>query len=302
MEKRLTHTHCPVCASTQIVTLFVCKDYTVSGEEFTIQQCQQCYTAFTQNAPTASTIGNYYQSENYISHSNTRKGLINKVYHVARGFMLKQKKALVEKITQKTNGKLLDIGCGTGYFLNQMQDTWQTIGIETDPKARSFAQNQFNLQVFPPEDLAQLTEKTFDVISLWHVLEHLHDLEQTWKSFDLLLKTDGVLFIAVPNYTSVDAQHYGAAWAAWDVPRHLWHFSPNSISFLAKKYNFEVVAQRTMPLDSFYVSLLTERYKGNPLALLSGFWQGFRSWLAALVVTNRSSSVIYILKRSTVKT
>jgi 2-polyprenyl-3-methyl-5-hydroxy-6-metoxy-1,4-benzoquinol methylase len=295
--KTIVHSNCPVCKSTALKPLTSSKDYTVSGEIFFIEVCQNCQTAFTQNMPDGKEIIRYYQSENYISHSNTRKGIINTIYHYVREYMLGKKQQLVNTISKKTTGTALDIGCGTGYFLHTLQQAgWQVQGIEADEKARQFASTQFNLQVSSPEKLQTLATQSFDVITLWHVLEHIHDLDSYMTEIARILKIDGVLVIAVPNYQSADAKHYKEMWAAWDVPRHLWHFSQKSIQTLADRFGFAVTQQHIMPFDSFYVALLSEKYKKNPFALFSGFWQGFLSLLQAWKNVENASSIIYILK------
>lgn len=296
--KTVLHTSCPVCKSTNLKSLLSCKDYTVSGEIFFIEVCQNCQTAITQNMPDITEIGRYYQSENYISHSNTKKGLVNTIYHVVRSYMLGKKQQLVETTTRKKSGTVLDIGCGTGYFLDTLQQTgWTTQGIEADEKARQFASTQFNLQVFAPEKLSTLPSASFDVVTLWHVLEHIHDLGLYMSEIHRILKPDGVLIIAVPNYDSYDAKHYKELWAAWDVPRHLWHFTPKSLSFLAQRFKFQLQNHYLMPFDSFYVSLLSEKYKKNSLALVAGFWHGFLSLLKAWKNPKHASSVIYVMKK-----
>lgn len=296
--KTVLYTNCPVCKSTNLKSLLSCKDYTVSGEIFFIEVCQNCQTAITQNMPDVTKIGRYYQSENYISHSNTKKGLVNTIYHVVRSYMLGKKQQLVETVTHKKNGTVLDIGCGTGYFLDTLQQAgWTTQGIEADEKARQFASTQFKLQVFAPEKLSTLSAESFDVVTLWHVLEHIHDLELYMNEIYRVLKPDGILIIAVPNYDSYDAKHYKELWAAWDVPRHLWHFTPKSLSFLAERFKFQLQNHYLMPFDSFYVSLLSEKYKKNPLALVAGFWHGFLSLLKAWKNIKHASSVIYVLKK-----
>ena len=287
---------CPIC-SKNAHFLVKSTDFTLSKQEFEIFLCDNCQTAFTKNPPTADQIGQYYQSEDYISHSNTQKGFINKLYHFARKMMLASKRNLVEKLNGQKPKTILDIGCGTGYFLDQLQqNSWQTLGIEADEKTRRFAQQNFKLKVLNGEDFWQISQK-FQVISLWHVLEHLYDLDAYFVKFNELLEDDGVLIIAVPNHWAAEQKHYGKYWAAWDVPRHLWHFSPKSMVFLANKFGFDVVSKKIMPFDPFYIALLSEKYKKNPLAIFSGFWQGFLSFLKSLSDTDKASSVIYVLKK-----
>ncbi len=292
------YSSCPVCQYTQLQPFVTSKDYAVSGETYQIVRCEQCKTALTQNSPDVANIGQYYQAESYISHSNTRKGLINNLYHIVRNYMLGRKKTLTEQVTAVKEGKLLDIGCGTGYFLDTMQQTgWQVQGIEVEEKARNFAIQSFGLQVNSPEVLPTLQPESFDVITLWHVLEHLHNLNSYLNQLLQLLQPQGTLIIAVPNYDSYDAKHYGKEWAGWDVPRHLWHFCPTSIDILAQRHELRVVQRHLMPFDSFYVSLLSEKYKNNSWSILSGFWHGAWSLLQAWQNPKKASSVIYVLKK-----
>ncbi len=291
------HHQCPVCGNHELLPFLTCKDYTVSKEDFEIAYCQQCQTGITQNIPNQAIIGKYYQSENYISHSDTKKGLINQLYHVARRFMLQSKYQLIKKFTLLDKGKILDLGSGTGYFLQNMKkNQWEVVGIEADEKARQFSQEQFGLSIFSPEEIKNISDKQFDVITLWHVLEHLHDLHGTWEHLKRLLKDEGVLLIAVPNHQSYDAKHYKQYWAAYDVPRHLWHFSPKSLRFLANMHEFQIIGRKMMPFDPFYISLTSEKYKNDALGFVKGLWHGCIAFLGGLLEVKKSSSVIYILK------
>jgi 2-polyprenyl-3-methyl-5-hydroxy-6-metoxy-1,4-benzoquinol methylase len=293
---RIKYTQCPVCNYQELSPFLVCKDYTVSGENFEIVYCTNCQTGITQNIPDQASIGVYYHSDNYISHSNTKKGFINQLYHSARNFMLKKKYQLIRKATGLEVGKLLDIGCGTGYFLQTMKaHRWEVTGIEADEGARQFAQNQFDLNVLMPEQILTLSEKQYDVITLWHVLEHIHDLHGIWQNFKRLLKPNGRLIIAVPNHQSYDAKHYQAYWAAYDVPRHLWHFSPTSLELLAERYDFRISDKKIMPFDPFYIALLSEKYKNSPLGMFFGGLHGGIALIKSWLDPNVSSSIIYVL-------
>lgn len=295
--------HCPVCGDARIHPVLEVKDYTVSGKIFPVWHCDACSARFTQDVPEKDAIGAYYQSDDYISHSDTKEGIVNRLYHSVRSITLASKRRLVENASGKKAGRLLDIGCGTGAFLNAIhQAGWTVTGLEPDPGARDKATKRYGLAVRSIEDLFALEAGSFDVITLWHVLEHVHDLSAYVGEFKRLLAPGGTLLIAVPNYTSGDAAHYGAQWAAYDVPRHLYHFSPASMEKLLAPAGFAVVQKKPMWFDSFYVSMLSERYKAGKDKLVSAGWAGLRSNLHALGQAERCSSVIYVIKGTTSST
>jgi len=290
-----TQVNCPLCNSSQTRYHISCKDHLVSDETFDLVQCTDCGLVFTQNAPKPDEIGRYYESLNYISHSDTKKGLTARLYHLARQVMLPAKRKTVQNFTGKTTGTLLDYGSGTGYFIRHMADYgWETQGIEIDKGAREYAKEWTHLPVDSPETLAALPDNHFDVITLWHVLEHVHDLTGTLSQFNRILKNGGHLVIALPNYTSTDAQHYKENWAAYDVPRHLWHFAPKTVKTILSDNGFQLDALKPLPLDAFYISMLSEKYQGHSLALFRGIIHGFQSWLKSLRDQERSSSLTYI--------
>ena len=289
---------CPVCNANAFSDFLTCTDYFVSGEEFQIKKCNSCGFKFTVNIEDESNIGVYYQSEKYISHSNTSKGLVNNAYHRVRKLMLGKKRRLVEKSTALKTGKILDVGTGTGFFLNEMKAKgWQITGTEKSDEARSFAKNEFGLELLPTEALFTLPENTYDVITLWHVLEHIHELNKNMDAFYRLLNPNGKLIIAVPNNESSDAIHYKNYWAAYDVPRHIWHFAPTQMEKLGQKHQFRLRGIFTMPFDSFYVSILSEKYRKSKLALIKGFYFGLISWFKSQFKPEDCSSVIYIFEK-----
>jgi 2-polyprenyl-3-methyl-5-hydroxy-6-metoxy-1,4-benzoquinol methylase len=290
---------CPVCKSEMIHPVMPIKDHSISGEIFELYQCGQCHFKFLQNPPDETEAGRYYQSEDYVSHSDTRKGLINRLYHFGRQFMLKQKRKMVRKVAR--NGRLLDIGTGTGYFLSFMKNSgFEVTGIEVDEGARKFAKDHFGLNIKKPEALLHGDlEGRFNIITLWHVLEHIYDLDAYMKKISESLAENGTLIIAVPNCDSFDAKYYKDYWAAYDVPRHLWHFTPETMKRFAKNNNFKVEALKGMPLDPFYIAMLSEKYKTNNKFLMlfrAGIIGGW-SFLTALANNKKSSSVIYFLKK-----
>lgn len=290
---------CPVCGGKNFNKVFDVKDYFALGEEFPIFACAACNFRLTAGLPPLSEMGNYYQSLEYISHSDSTEGIVNKVYHRVRNYMLKCKFKVVHNVSQLKEGTLLDIGAGTGYFLAFMQAKgWRVTGTDQSEEARNFAAGRWDIPLLPAEELFALPEHSFDVITLWHVMEHLPDLDLHWKTISRLLNDAGTLVIALPNADSQDAQHYKSFWAAWDAPRHLWHFAPPQIEKLAATYGFEMCGMKRMPFDAFYVSILSEKYKRSKLSLLKGLFFGKISWLVGLFNIGRCSSLIYIFRKS----
>ena len=223
---------------------------------------------------------------------------MNRLYHLARNMMLTAKAGHVTRATGLRQGWLLDIGSGTGYFAHLMTEWgWTVRAIEKNALARQFAQEHFGLKSDGEEAFNTLQDKSFDCITLWHVLEHLQHLNIMGDKFYRWLKDDGALLIAVPNNASADARHYGADWAAWDVPRHLWHFNPDTMRLFAQKHGFKIVKTIPMPLDGFYVSMLTERHLGHKMSFIKGLWQGTCAWVSSWGRKERSSSLIYVLKK-----
>lgn len=294
MSTIIHHTACPVCDSADIHPVLTARDYTVSKDIFEIAECSHCTARFTQNIPDAASIGRYYQSENYISHSNTSKGLVNRLYHQARKITLNQKRSLVESVTGLKNGNLLDVGAGTGFFVDTMRKAgWKVTGLEPDETARARA-GEMNILLNESTDLFKLPPASFDVITMWHVLEHVHDLHGYLKQLKTLLQENGKLIIAVPNYTSADAGIYKEYWAAYDVPRHLYHFSPKSMELLLNRHGFKLRSMHPQWFDSFYVSMLSEQYRTGKSNIIGGAWNGLRSNLQAIAARNKCSSVIYV--------
>lgn len=293
------YNNCPVCKNNNIVKSFTAKDYTVSKDLFEVWHCNNCTFRFTQNIPVVENIGLYYQSSAYISHSDTNEGFINRLYHLVRNYTLLKKRKLIQQQTKLKQGFLLDVGAGIGAFLNTMQQAgWRVTGFEPDAVARQKALQKYNLQLQSPEQLYQLNTNQFDAITMWHVLEHVHDLHGYLENFYRILKPSGRLIIAVPNYTSYDAELYQQYWAAYDVPRHLYHFSPKSMQLLAEAKGFTVKDFKPMWFDSFYVSMLSESYKNGKANLMSAVFNGLLSNLKTLFNNKKCSSIIYVLAKN----
>lgn len=296
--KKITYQSCPLCESQEIKLRLKTKDYSISQESFDIWKCVSCDFHFTQDVPDLTEIAPYYKSENYISHSDTKKGIINYLYHRVRMIMLDRKFKIVQKYSQSK--KLLDYGAGTGYFPGYVKSKLHNVkAIEIDADARKYAKDKFDIEIYEPHALIDGTfqKSEFDVISLWHVLEHLYNPKKYIQQFHDLLQTNGHLIIAVPNYTSTDGEYYQEAWAGYDVPRHLWHFSPSTIKQLVEYEGYILVEKQKMPFDSFYVSLLSEKYKNGKSSLVGGFKRGYTSYLKALKNVDKCSSIIYVFRK-----
>lgn len=290
------YTECPVCKSKQVVFSFTATDHTVTGQPFPVWKCDHCTLMFTQDVPGQESIGAFYVSENYISHSDTRKGIVNRLYHAVRKRTLASKLKLVIHETGLKKGAMLDIGSGTGAFLHTMKKAgWSITGLEPDEQARAKAAANYNLETFPASELFNLPEGTFDAISMWHVLEHVHQLHEYVAQLKKLLAPGGKIFIAVPNYTSFDAGSYRENWAAYDVPRHLYHFSPQSMKGLMKLHGLSVLNIKPMWFDSFYVAMLSEQYKNKKGNLVRAGMIGLLSNINSVFNRHQCSSVIYVI-------
>jgi 2-polyprenyl-3-methyl-5-hydroxy-6-metoxy-1,4-benzoquinol methylase len=290
--------NCPACYKNEPVHVFECVDHSFSHEIFSIWQCEGCKLRFTYPIPEETNIGRYYEASHYISHSDSSEGFINKLYKLARRFTLSEKRRFVQRQTGMPNGHLLDVGAGTGAFMNEMiENGWETIGVEPDYGARQKAYQLHKLSIFESAYLFELSHNSFNAITLWHVLEHVYDLHGYLHQFGNLLKKSGLLFIAVPNYTGYDGSYYQSYWAAYDVPRHLYHFSPRSIEALAAKHEFTIVKRKPMWLDAVYISMLSENYKHGRNRNLVAVFRGVVATVKTIISLKKASSLIYVLKK-----
>ncbi|SKC74922.1 class I SAM-dependent methyltransferase [Ohtaekwangia koreensis] len=289
---------CPVCNASNFTNQINCTDNTVSHEKFAVIKCNTCALLITSPRPDDSSIGEYYLSEDYISHSAKAKSAIDKIYLIARNYTLEWKQKLLKQHSQKGAGKILDYGCGTGTFLQSCRNYgWNVFGVEPSDLARKEAENSVQQTVY--QSLNSLQEDSFDIITLWHVLEHVPDLDNTIQQLRSKLANTGTMFIAVPNHSSWDGSNYKEDWAGYDVPRHLWHFSRENMSMLMKKNGLRVERTIPMKLDSFYISLLSEKYRRGTNTIggmLSAVINGMKSNMLARK-TGEYSSLIYIIKK-----
>lgn len=291
-----TLTECLICGGRESSPLIKAVDHTVSRETFHVVQCSACGFAYTNPRPASTELGRYYLSDDYISHSNKNKGLVAKLYKAVRAITLKKKLRLVNEQTEGKPGRILDIGCGTGEFLHTCATAgWASSGIEPSQIAREFARSEHGLDVKDEDELQGLERASFDIITMWHVLEHVSNLNERIIQVKQLLKPGGRFIVAVPNRSSLDASIYGEFWAAWDLPRHLYHFRPEDIDRLMRKH--ELTVKRTLPMifDAYYVSMLSEKYRTGGSSLIRSTWNGFRSNQAARKTPGTHSSHIYII-------
>ncbi|MGD0583689.1 MAG: class I SAM-dependent methyltransferase [Bacteroidales bacterium] len=295
------HNSCPLCKSSEISPLLSCNDHLVSGETFELCRCGQCGFTFTNDPPNENEAGRYYESPDYISHTDSRRTLFEKGYQAARKIMLRRKRDLVFKTCNAKKGAILDIGSGTGHFLSVMKQAgWSVTGIEINDVAREYSSSRFGLNVFAPEVMRTIPAQEYDCITLWHVAEHLYDLKGYFSEIGRLLKPGGSVIVALPNCNSFDADHYGKFWAAWDVPRHLWHFSPVTFSKLADLICFETTTISTLPFDVFYISILSERNKRSSAGTMKGIIKGMYFSFLSIFNKMKMSSVVYVLNRKPV--
>jgi len=296
VKQTIQTTDCQVCGSNSLEHYMDLKDYFLTGEPFSILECKECGLLITYPQPLEQELSKYYQSENYISHSNKQSDFISKLYRWVRNYTLGKKVKLLQRFSAGKN--VLDLGCATGEFLARCKRSgYKVTGAEPDKKSGDFARSTYGLDVYSLEELKKLTPVSFDIITQWHVLEHVSDLNARFELMSKLLKKDGVCFVALPNPASADAAHYKKWWAAYDVPRHLFHFRRQPLKLLANKYDFKVSAILPMKFDSYYVSILSEKHMTGSPNYIKAFFGGFKSNLKAKTGNGEYSSLIYVLKK-----
>ncbi|MBI1343369.1 MAG: methyltransferase domain-containing protein [Terrimonas sp.] len=295
---KIHHVVCPICGAGDVKNIFSVRDRTVSQENFRVVECNSCGLRYTQDAPDQASIGDYYKSEDYISHTDSSKTVINRLYKFVRHFTIRSKMKIVQRMTALKRGNLLDVGSGTGFFAGAMKKAgWQVTGLEPDQGARNVALASHQVKLEGMDELFRLPESSFDAITLWHVLEHVHELKRYVHQFRLLLREKGRILIAVPNYTAHDATVYQEYWAAYDVPRHLYHFSPESMKRLMDEQGMIIEKKIPMFVDSYYVSLLSSKYKKGKTNWWGALFTASVSNAKALFRPERCSSVIYVIRK-----
>ncbi|MBP9187202.1 MAG: class I SAM-dependent methyltransferase [Bacteroidia bacterium] len=290
---------CLVCNHNQLTKELTCKDFVATGQHFDLYRCTNCSFLFTNPRPSVAEIGPYYQSDRYVSHAGNKKdfSFMYKVYDLVRDYSINQKLKHIK--TYQPNGLLMDLGCGLGYFLDGVvrDNTFKAIGVDVSEEALEYVKTKFGFNVKNENELDKLEANSYDVITQWHVLEHVHLLNERMKQLKRLLKQTGTMFIAVPNSDSWDAKHYKEFWDGYDVPRHLYHFNQKSFNLLMQNHGFKVVETKSMPFDAPYISMRSEVHMGNKLEFIRGAISGLKSTISA-AKNNDHSSLLFVVKHA----
>lgn len=289
---------CPLCGCNDCRPYMKCTDYTISHEQYDLAQCTDCKVVFTQNPPSDNDLENYDKVSIRQKLGDKPEGLVNRLYYHMRSAMLPRKARIVERQAYRNSGTLLNYGAKTGFFSSVMEKRgWNVTSVEKYHEERVFSLEMFHHRMIDLHEMSLLHEQSFDVITLWHVFEHNGQPGQLLDRFYSLLRPNGILIMACPNICSADAAHYGPYWAAYDVPRHLWHFNPESICNLAGRHGFTLMHHEPLPYDCFYISILSERHMGHRLPFLRGMAKGFRFWCKSLSKRGQSSSLVYVFRK-----
>jgi SAM-dependent methyltransferase len=293
-------TSCPVCFGQEKADILSCKDFVATGETFKIVECKNCGLRYTNPRPSELEIGKYYQSDKYISHSGTEKknlGFMYKVYDIVRNFSIKSKLNIIKRYNQE--GTLLDLGCGMGYFAKGVKNdnTFKLLAADVSDEAIRYVKDTFNIDVMNESNLDEIAPESLSVITQWHVLEHVHRLDERMKFLKRVLNKNGTMFIAVPIYESFDAEYYKSFWDGYDVPRHLLHFSTQSMNHLMSRSGFKIVKEIPFKFDAPYISMRSEIHQGNKLTMLKGATIGSISNLKALF-NKKYSTILFVVKHA----
>ena len=269
---------CPWCNSENNSKFLELKDYFLTQENFEILECNDCKLLFTTPCPAPDKIGDYYKSDDYLSHNESKKGIVPQIYNLVKKVNIKNKFNITVNGQQTTDNSILDIGCGVGDFLNYAKEKGCDItGIEPSEDARKIAEEKLGTKIFSPEELQNIPNESFDIVTMWHVLEHVADLKTEIDHLERIVKKNGRLVLALPNYKSFDAEYYKDKWAAYDVPRHLNHFSRTSIKNIFDTTAFQLIDIKPLKWDSYYISMLSEQYLKHSNVLLKAMITGCKS-------------------------
>ncbi|MDK2908696.1 MAG: hypothetical protein PWR20_263 [Bacteroidales bacterium] len=287
--------NCPICGSSKVYQVKQVKDFFLSGEEFKVMECENCAIGFTNPFPAIDNLARYYKSPEYFSHANKNSNFLFRIYNFIRSFNSRWKARQVERHVSKV-GTILDIGCGSGAFLLEMKKRgWNCQGVELDSESREFVKNTLGVNVV--RDISEIDKAVrYDVITLWHVLEHFYNPKELIQELKNYLKDNGLLIVAVPNRDSLDAHYFGAYWAAYDVPRHLFHFNSDSLRSLLESAGFTIIKAKPLAIDVLYVSYLSYRYLKKWLALVHGTLKGLFFLLWSRKLSDYSSIVLFVRK------
>lgn len=291
---------CPICSASGQIPYANCTDFTVSKESYTLMRCPSCGVVYTLDPPSDQEMYRYDKQKvnQKLKLADSPSGLIGRLYYRVRSRMLRMKVRIVETQAYRTGGSLLNYGAKTGFFSHKMEKRgWKVTSVEKYHEERLFSLEMFHHRMIDVSEMDSLHAGTFDVITMWHVFEHCHNPNELLDRFYELLRPGGILVMACPNIRSTDAMYYGPYWAAYDVPRHLWHFNPNSISALAYRHGFTLMHHERMPYDSFYISILSEQHLRHKMAFIRGMIQGLRSWRISVTKRSKSSSLVYVFRK-----
>lgn len=298
----LKRNYCPVCKNEKLDHFLSTKDYFLSNQDFDLLKCKKCGVLLTNPFPDEAESSTYYESENYLSHQKNSFSVFSWLYQFIKRINIRHKYNYATK--GLVNGRVLDIGCGIGDFLSYCESRkWTVAGIEPNMQARAIAQEKIGQVVYNPMDTNTLEDGSFQLITMWHVLEHVQQLAKQLADIDRLLSKNGKVVIALPNYESYDAKHYQSYWAAYDVPRHLYHFNRSAIITLFSNFSFKLVDESPMIWDAYYVSILSEKYMKNHGiigAIKASLYASISNFKA--VFSSNSSSVIYTFVKDDAKT
>ena len=276
-------------------------DHLVTGRKFDILKNPETTILETHPRPTKEELPTYYDSENYTSHNDKSAGIVSFCYRIIKSISTRRKIRIgqnsLSKNTPQNKPRLLDVGCGTGDFLYScLKKGWQINGIENNKNAKKNSRTEVSSFIFDDFEFLKSQPERFDIITMWHSLEHIIDLKQTIVDMKKLLTNKGVIVVACPNHKSFDAMFYKESWAAYDLPRHLWHFDKDSISKLFLEHNMQLTKTLPMYWDSFYISILSEKIISKKNKFLKGVIVGLLSNVSAMF-SKEHSSLIYVFNK-----